>query len=228
MAEEVNFLDLAALSRIGPDTVVEKFGGLINSSFFDASNILGTLKLKGLIDFSTMYAGQNAIVVTDQGKQLLGEANAKASQELDPLDTEILARLSRGKMQLQELGGSVNLAQRDLALRVYKLTQQQFASYSIRNGTLDIMLTEKGFLKAKEEQPKPQQAAQQQQAAPQAAPRSSQPEQQAHPAVSSEADEIASLQGMPGMGNQNRMIVAVSVIAVIVIIVAALFILNVL
>jgi hypothetical protein len=224
MAEEVNFLDLAALSRIGPDTVVEKFGGLINSSFFDASNILGTLKLKGLIDFSTMYAGQNAIVVTDQGKQLLGEANAKASQELDPLDTEILARLSRGKMQLQELGGSVNLAQRDLALRVYKLTQQQFASYSIRNGTLDIMLTEKGFLKAKEEQPKPQQAAQQQQAAP----RSSQPEQQAHPAVSSEADEIASLQGMPGMGNQNRMIVAVSVIAVIVIIVAALFILNVL
>lgn len=224
MAEEVNFLDLAALSRIGPDTVVEKFGGLINSSFFDASNILGTLKLKGLIDFSTMYAGQNAIVVTDQGKQLLGEANAKASQELDPLDTEILARLSRGKMQLQELGGSVNLAQRDLALRVYKLTQQQFASYSIRNGTLDIMLTEKGFLKAKEEQPKPQQAAQQQQAAP----RASQPEQQAHPAVSSEADEIASLQGMPGMGNQNRIIVAVSVIAVIVIIVAALFILNVL
>ncbi len=46
MQDTINFIDLVALSRITPEATVERFGGLINSSFFDASNILGTLKQK--------------------------------------------------------------------------------------------------------------------------------------------------------------------------------------
>ena len=32
MPDEVNFVDLVALTKIVPGTVVEKFGGMINSS----------------------------------------------------------------------------------------------------------------------------------------------------------------------------------------------------
>jgi CTP-dependent riboflavin kinase len=153
MPDEINFIDLAALTRITPDAVVEKFGSLINSSFFDASSILATLKQKGMIDFTTAFPGQSAIAITDLGKQLLNDAHDKANTPFDQLDLTILTQLSTGKRNVQELNQSVNVTQKDFALRIYKLAQNAYLSYDIRNGNVSIALTEKGFLQVKSGMP---------------------------------------------------------------------------
>ncbi len=155
MTDEINFLDIIALKKITDTAVVEKFGGLINSSFFDASNILGTLKLKGLIDFTTAVPGQNAITVTDTGKKLLTEAADKAKMQFDPLDLSVLTQLSGGKRTLNDLHGSTNISPRDLAMHLNKMAEQQFVNADIRNGTVNITLSEKGFMQVKEGMPKP-------------------------------------------------------------------------
>ncbi len=155
MPDEINFIDLAALTRITPDAVVEKFGGVINSSFFDASSILATLKQKGLIDFTTAFPGQSAITITELGKQLLNDAHDKANTPFDPLDFTILTQLSAGKRNVHELNQSVNVTQKDFALRIYKLAQNSYLSYDMRNGNISISLTEKGFLQVKTGMPQP-------------------------------------------------------------------------
>jgi predicted transcriptional regulator len=144
--DEINFMDLACILKITPDTVLEKFGSQINASFFDASNIAGTLKQKGLIDFTANYPGPNGIVLTDAGKNLINEANAKSAEPFDDLDKSILVQLSGGKRNPAELGVSLNIRPKDLALRLYKLSKQEYITYELKNGNVEIMLTEKGFL----------------------------------------------------------------------------------
>ncbi|MCL4379326.1 MAG: hypothetical protein M1160_00625 [Candidatus Marsarchaeota archaeon] len=187
MADEPNFLDLVSLSKITPDLVVEKFGGRINSSFFDGSNILGTLRLKGLIDFTANFPGQSVITITDQGKQLLKEANEKAALPFDSVDLAILQQLQAGKRSYLDIGNAVNLRPKDLAMHLYKMGIQQFAAYDIKNGVLDVMLTEKGMIQAKAGVPQPgqqkpaeaqQPATQQQAQQPTGQPQQPQPQAQ--------------------------------------------------
>jgi hypothetical protein len=149
MADEPNFIDLFALTKITPQTVVEKFGTSINSSFFDASNILGGLKIKGLIDFTTVFGGQNSIAITDLGHKLLDEATAKVNLPLDHLDIAILVQLSGGKRSLNDLTNTLNIMPKDLSMHLYKMMQQGFLSAEFRNGVLNLMLSEKGFMQAK-------------------------------------------------------------------------------
>ncbi|MEM0124098.1 MAG: hypothetical protein QXF41_00950 [Candidatus Micrarchaeaceae archaeon] len=178
----INFLDLACLTKITPETTVEKFGGIINSSFYDVANITGTLKQKGLVDFTSNYPGPNGLVITDAGKQLLAEADAKSAEAFDEFDGEILRQLSGGKRLPDELAAALNINSKDLALRLYKLYKQEYIMYEIKNGVIELTLAEKGFLKVKglpqgaqqvqaaaAEQQQPQQAAQAAQA-PQTAP----------------------------------------------------------
>ena len=153
MPDEVNFVDLVALSRITPDTYAEKFGGMINSSFFDASNILATLRQKGLVDFTTSFPGQSAVTVTDLGKKVLSDAIAGAAGEFGHLDFTILVQLSNGKRSIQDLSGAINIRPTDLAMHLYKLGQQQYLTYEFRNGMVTITLTEKGFVQAKSGMP---------------------------------------------------------------------------
>ena len=153
MPDEVNFVDLVALSRITPDTYAEKFGGMINSSFFDASNILATLRQKGLIDFTTSFPGQSAITVTDLGKKVLADAIAGGAGEFGHLDFEILTQLSNGKRSIQDLSGGINIRPTDLAMHLYKLGQQQYLTYEFRNGMVTLTLTEKGFVQARSGMP---------------------------------------------------------------------------
>ncbi|MCL4389550.1 MAG: hypothetical protein M1528_01500 [Candidatus Marsarchaeota archaeon] len=156
MVDEINFLDLVSLSSITPNLVVEKFGGKINSSFFDGSNILGSLRLKGLVDFTANFPGQSVITVTDAGKQLLSDAEEKAKTPFDAVDFAILTQLQSGKRSYVDLGGAVNLRPIDLALHLYKMGKQQYIIYEIKNGNVDIMLTEKGLMQAKTGMPAPQ------------------------------------------------------------------------
>ncbi|MEM0201240.1 MAG: hypothetical protein QXD23_02440 [Candidatus Micrarchaeaceae archaeon] len=148
MVDEINFLDLAVLMRIVPNTPLEKLGGLINSSIFDASNIAGTLKQKSLIEFSASYPGPNAMNITETGTALINEANGHSNDPFDKLDETVLQQLSGGKRTPTELQTTLNLRPKDLAFRIYKETKQGFVTYEIKNGTVEIMLTEKGFLKA--------------------------------------------------------------------------------
>ncbi len=154
MADEINFMDLMALKKLSPDSVVEKFGGLVNSSFFDASNMLGSLKIKGLVDFTTAVPGQNHIEITDIGKQLLNDAEAKAALPFDQLDLEILKNLSGGKRSMNDITSALNIRPKDLAMHINKLSVNQFMNAEFRNGNIDLMLTEKGFMQAKEGMPR--------------------------------------------------------------------------
>lgn len=148
MTDEITFLDLLTLSKIGPDTVVEKFSNITNSSFFEASNILGGLKIKGVIDFTTSFPGQSTVNVTSEGKELLDEAEKKATEPFDPLDAGVLFQLSKGNRSLTDLGGALNIRPKDLALHLYKLTMQQYVQSVLKNNGVDLMLTEKGYLNA--------------------------------------------------------------------------------
>ncbi|HVA82592.1 MAG TPA: hypothetical protein VNF06_00310 [Candidatus Aquilonibacter sp.] len=150
VVEDINFLDMACLLKIGPDTVMEKFGGLINTSFFDASTIAGTLKQKGLIEFTNDYPGPNGILVTAAGKTLIAEAEAKGSEPFDALDSTILVQMSAGRRLPFELANTLNLRGKDLAFRIYKLYKQNFLIYDLKNGGVELLLTEGGFLKVKE------------------------------------------------------------------------------
>jgi len=161
MLDNITFIDLTALMRITPDATVERFGGLINSSFFDASNILGTLKQKGLVDFITQFPSQSAITVTDEGKKLIAEVQERAANPFDELDHTILTQLSKGNRTLVDLSANVNVTSKDLAVHLNKLSVQQFISYELRNGNMTINLTEKGFLRVKEGVPPSEVPAQQ-------------------------------------------------------------------
>ena len=163
MSDEITFLDLMALTNIKADTVVEKFGGLINSSFFDASNVLGALKIKGLIDFTTTFPGQSAITLTESGKRLIQDAGEKAKLPFDQIDMAILIQLSGGKRSFTDLSGAINLASPDMAMHLYKIAQQQYITPNFRNGMIDLMLTEKGYM-AVNSNPEGQRAAAEQKA----------------------------------------------------------------
>lgn len=149
MTDEPNFVDLIALTKISSESVVEKFGSSINSSFFDAANILGGLKLKGLIDFTTMMGSQNNITITETGKTFVDEANKTADTVFDQLDLAILTQVSAGKKSPNELSTAINIKPKDLAMHLYKLQKQGFTGSEFRNGLLNVSLTEKGFMQAK-------------------------------------------------------------------------------
>ncbi|MDE1832944.1 MAG: hypothetical protein KGH58_00825 [Candidatus Micrarchaeota archaeon] len=214
MASDVNFIDLISLSRIKGDTVVEKFGSLINSSFFDASNILGGLKQKGLVDFTTTFPGQSALTVTDLGKATVAEANEKAKGGFDHLDFAVITQLSKGKRSLTDLGGAVNVTPKDLAMHLYKLAEQQYLSYEFRNGTIDITLTEKGFIQVQNGMPA---------AAPQpGAPQQAQPMPQApQPAMQQEAQaqQVPDATAPAVKGNRGMLIMAVGTVVIVVVLV---------
>ncbi len=168
MPDEVTFIDLSCLLRITPDTTLEKLGSAINASIFDASNIAGSLKQKGLIDFSAYYPGPNTISVTDAGRALIAESDAKATEPFDDLDEAILAQLSGGKRIPVDLQNTLGVRPKDLALRIYKLEKQGFLSYELKSGTAEILLTASGFIKSKSSSVHgPQKPAAQPQAEPQ-------------------------------------------------------------
>lgn len=225
MADDIDFTDISALKRIQPDTVVEKFGGLINSSFFDASNVLGTLKIKGLVDFTNAVMGQSAITVTDEGKRILDEANAKSSEVFDNLDYTLLKSIASGKRAEKDVAQSVNIRSKDLAMHLNKLEVQGYMTSNFRNGSVELLLTEKGFSRAREPfqqdgtaplqqggptQPQAQ-AAQQQRAAVQQ-PGAAQPQQMA-----AEAPDLDLSKSAPKKDRVVYVLVAVIIILIILI-----------
>jgi len=146
--EELTFLDLVVLQRIEPDTVIERFGTKINSSFFDAANILGTLKQKGYIDFKTTYPGPSAVEVTQLGARMLEIADEKSKEDVDELDAAILGKIAEGHKDFGTISSEINVRGSDLALHLHKLVKKDLASYVLKSGRIELSLTEEGFKRA--------------------------------------------------------------------------------
>ncbi len=231
MGEDVDFVDLSALKKIQPDTVVEKFGSTINSSFFDASNVLGTLKIKGLVDFTSSIGGQNAIAITEEGKKALDEANSRSMEPIDNLDSSILVQLSSGKKSVKELESALNLRTKDLSLRLYKLDEQQFIKADFRNGSLEVVLTEKGFMQSKAPLQHPQQM--QNQTATQQAPQSTNPtpqqtpkqnaQQTASPQIGILPEDLSNVPPPKSAGGKAKYIFAAVIIILLALLALAFF-----
>jgi DNA-binding MarR family transcriptional regulator len=215
----VGFVELVALTRITADSTVEKFGSLISSSFFDASNILATLKQKGLVDFVTAFPSQSTLKVTDKGNELLAEVNKRATEPIDQLDIAILTNLSNGKRGLADLTGTLNVAQKDLAVHIYKLSAQQNLTYELVNANVSMFLTEKGFVAVKNAVP--QQVA----ATGSVTATNGQAEAQPNgtPPSKNVEDEIKVLEEIARKRRANRKVILIGIAVAMVIVVAVIF-----
>lgn len=141
---------MVALSKITPGTTVEKFGSLINASYFDGANIAGTLKTKGAIDFKVSYPAESEIIITEDGKKILEIAEQKAKESFDKLDFEIIQKILQGSRKPEDIEKALNINQQDIALHLYKLAKQNLISYTLKGGDVSVSLTEQGFKKASE------------------------------------------------------------------------------
>jgi DNA-binding Lrp family transcriptional regulator len=152
--KELTFLDLMVLQRIGPDTTLERFGSKINSSYFDAANILGSIRLKGYVEIESSI-GASKVSVSEAGKAILAMAEEKSHGEIDELDKRILGEVSRGVKDVGRIGDSLNIRSGDLSYHIYKLVKNNYVDYDLRAGKVSVMLTENGFKNARpaEEEP---------------------------------------------------------------------------
>jgi len=142
---ELTFDDILVLQRIDADSVVERFGSKINASFFEAANLLGTLKLKGLVDIEAS-PGLSKVWLTATGQSVLAKAKAMAGEELSPLDFSILQAVARGAKDAKAAAAMLNIRSSDLAFHLHKLLEQGFIDSSLKMGKVSIVLTEKGFM----------------------------------------------------------------------------------
>ncbi|MDE1851511.1 MAG: hypothetical protein KGH69_02380 [Candidatus Micrarchaeota archaeon] len=232
--DEINFTDLACLLQIKPDMALEKFGSAINASIFDASNLAGTLKQKGLIDFTSYYPGPNTLIITDAGKNLIAEADTRSAEQFDILDETILTQLSTGKKAPIEIQNTLNLRPRDLAMRLYKLYKQGLLIYELKSGTVDLLLTESGFLKTSKQkaQPAAKPAAHQPQhdatrePEHQTATAQQQPATEPQPAQTNEQQPQQQAQAMPQRQRGRRGMLPIIVIAVLLVILVIVYLIR--
>jgi hypothetical protein len=176
----------------------------------------GSLKQKGLIDFTASYPGPNTVTITDVGKALIAEAETKAASQYDDLDDAILVQISGGKRIPLELQDTLNIRPKDLALRIYKLNKQGFVTYNLKSGGVFILLTDSGFLKSKASgamKPPTPQAVQEPPAA-----------QQAHPTVP--PSQKPAPQEMPHVPKRRSRMLYVLVLILILVIAGGIYYLN--
>lgn len=144
---ELTFLDLAILHRIDDKTYIEKFGSRINTSFFETANLMGTLKIKGLIDFEQSIGGNSKVSLSSKGKYILELAERKAKQELDELDKGILGKIAQGFSKPEDIKKELNIRSEDLAFHLEKIYTQGYIDYYLRSAEAFVNLTEKGYNK---------------------------------------------------------------------------------
>ncbi|VVC03778.1 Uncharacterised protein [Candidatus Burarchaeum australiense] len=143
---ELTFDDILLLQRIDAETVVERFGSKINASFFEAANLLGTLKLKGFVDIEAS-PGLSKVWLTASGKSVLETAQRMGGEELGPLDVSVLQTVARGAKDARAAANMLNIRSSDLAFHLNKLLVQGFIDATVKMGKVSVVLTEKGFTK---------------------------------------------------------------------------------
>lgn len=142
---ELNFLDLVILKKVDAESSVERFGSIINTSFFETANLLGTVKIKGYINIDSSLGGISKVALTEAGSALLLVAEQRAKEPIEPLDNAILHALAGGAKDLESLQSKLNIRSGDLAFHINKLVVQSFMDYSVRSAKVEFVLTEQGF-----------------------------------------------------------------------------------
>lgn len=142
---ELNFLDIIILKKIDADSSVEKFGSMINTSFFETANLLGTIKIKGYINIESSLGGISKVTMTDAGTSILAMADQRARDQIEPLDNAILHAIAGGVKEMEALRSSLNIRSGDLAYHIHKLVSQGFLDYEVRSAKVNFVLTEQGF-----------------------------------------------------------------------------------
>jgi hypothetical protein len=142
---ELTFLDLAILKKVDADSSVEKFGSIINTSFFETANLLGNVKIKGYVNIESSVGGISSVKITDAGTSLLTVAEQRSKDPVEPLDNAILHEVAGGNKELESLQAKLNIRSGDLAFHLYKLVVQGFMDYEVRSAKVTFVLTEQGF-----------------------------------------------------------------------------------
>ncbi len=146
--ENLNYLDFLVLVKIDQNSVIERFGPMINTSFFESANLLGSLKVKGFVDLETSIGGMSRVSLTELGRDAIEYCGMGTLEPLDTLDSAILDGIGRGYVALDRLTTLLNIKQSDLAVHLNKLSVQGFIVPSIQSAKVSMVLTEKGFNKA--------------------------------------------------------------------------------
>ena len=142
---ELTFLDLVILKKIDADSSVEKFGSVINTSFFETANLLGTVKIKGYINIESSVGGISKVMRTDAGEGILALAAKKAEEPIEPLDNALLHAVAGGAKEMDSLQAALNVRSGDLAYHINKMVQQGYLDYEVRSAKISYVLTEQGF-----------------------------------------------------------------------------------
>lgn len=145
MDEDINFMDVVLISRIDNETTLENYGGRVNTSFFESANLLGTLKVKGLVYFEQSIGGQSPVKLTEKAVTILNLLKERGEEKVSQLDLAILKTIIKGATNHVKIENQLNVASFDIALHLYKIYIKGFIDYTLRNGKLIIRLTEKGF-----------------------------------------------------------------------------------
>jgi len=141
---QLTFLDLAAMLKIDDATTVENFGGRINSSFFEGANLLGSLKLKGYVEF-TATVGTNPVGLSEKGKNILLLLEKESEKEIGELEHAVLESIAEGYNKPDKVSSKLNVSEKDVAVNLYRLLKKGYLEHSFRNGKVTVVLTEKGF-----------------------------------------------------------------------------------
>ena len=142
---ELTFLDLVILKKIDADSSVEKFGSIINTSFFETANLLGTVKIKGYINIESSVGGISMVKKTDAGEGILALAAKKADEPIEPLDNALLHAVAGGAKELGALQNALNVRSGDLAYHINKMVTQGYMDFEVRSAKVSFVLTEQGF-----------------------------------------------------------------------------------
>ena len=142
---ELTFLDLVILKKIDANSSVENFGSVINTSFFETANLLGTVKIKGYVNIETSIGGISKVTITDAGTGILTLAEKKAAEPIEPLDNALLHALAGGAKDPEALQSQLNIRSGDLTYHINKMVVQSFMDYEVRSSKVNLMLTEQGF-----------------------------------------------------------------------------------
>jgi DNA-binding HxlR family transcriptional regulator len=133
------------MQKMDANSTVEKFGTMINTSFFESANMLGTLKVKGYIEIESSIGGNSKISLTEAGASILQNAVGKDEDPVDALDNAVMKTLASGIRDLDKLQEALNIRSSDLAYHLHKLEKQGFVHYDVRSAKVNLALTEKGF-----------------------------------------------------------------------------------
>ncbi len=144
LVSDLEFIDVAILKKIGPETTVEGFGSNISSTFFEAANLLGALKLKGYIDIHSAI-GNSPVIISEKGRMLLNELDENAEKDLAKADLAILSNIRDGVKDPVQIESNLNLNSADVAYGLYKLWKKGLINYKVRNAKVELSLTAQGF-----------------------------------------------------------------------------------